>query len=72
MTVRTRLRKGDNLFGTGCILHSNTGRAHPIVTLRFGNNVEHVALGDHHQPLPRIGFGSDSACFASSDARRLG
>ena len=66
-------RVGRNtVLGAGCILHTDTSGSHPIVTLRFGNNVENVALGDHHQPFARVGFGSDSARFASSDACGFG
>src|SRR5262249_4838946 len=72
MAIWAWLGKRDDLLRASCVLHADTRGAHPVVTLRFGDDVEHVALWDHHQPFPRVRFGSDSACFASSDAGGLG
>src|SRR5262249_972739 len=72
MAIWARLGKRDDLLRASCVLHANTRGAHPVVTLRFGDDVEYMALGNHHQPFPPVGFGSDSACFTSSDASGLG
>src|SRR5215831_12627063 len=72
MAIGTRLCKGDEMLGASRILHANTCGAHPVVTLRFGNDVENVALGGYHQSFPRVGLGSDSACLASSDSNCFG
>src|SRR5215831_9175266 len=64
MPVRTRLRERDDLFCAGCVLYSNASGPHPVVTLCFGDDVEHMALRNDHQTFPRVGFGPDSASFS--------
>ena len=76
-TVRAGLRKRNDLFRAGRILHPNAGNAHPVIILRFGNDVENVALRHDHQTFPGVGLCSHSTGFARGyahgfDKRRHG